>query len=203
MSEDGDTTDIWYVSITLYTTVVAVVTLRIILYTRFWTWINHVAILIFTILLFLIWFWIADNIKFFQVYKTAYMLATTWHGYLTVLVCLWLIYCIEMIFISFGSRTWADRYRLDPEEYHQPLPDDEYYYETMPEDPAATQEIYIPPPTPESSSESEDDILEPVEPKADNRRRYSNFVGVVEKQAEAVDVEKKQEGAEVNTSEDE
>ncbi len=73
----------------------------------------------------------------------------------------------------------------------------------MPEDPAATKEVYIPPPTPESSSDSSDDILEPVEPKADNRRRYSNFVGIVEKQAEAVEVEKKQEGAEVDTSEDE
>ncbi len=118
MSSDGDTTDIWYVSITLYTTIVAIVTLRIILYTRFWTWISYVAILIFTVILYMIWLWVADNIKFFQVYKTAYMLCTTWHGYLTALVCLWLIYCIEMIFISFGSRTWADRYRLDPEEYH-------------------------------------------------------------------------------------
>ncbi len=118
MSGDGDTTDIWYVSITLYTTVVAVATLRIILYTRFWTWISYAAILVFTVFLYLIWIWIADSIKFFQVYKTAYMLATTGHSYLTVLVCLWLIYCIEMIFVAFGSRTWADRYRLDPEEYH-------------------------------------------------------------------------------------
>jgi len=123
--KEGHVTDMWYVSITLYTTIVAVVTLKIIIYTRFWTWMNYCAILFFTIFLYCIWMLIADNIKFFWVYKTIYMLLTSWHFYLTVLVCLWIIYILEMIFIICETRTWADRFKLDPVTYYEPIPEEE------------------------------------------------------------------------------
>jgi magnesium-transporting ATPase (P-type) len=59
---DGFTTDIWYMSLVLYTAILLVVDFKMVIITKSWTWLNVVALTLFSIFLYLPYVFIADTL---------------------------------------------------------------------------------------------------------------------------------------------
>lgn len=77
INEDGWGINLWFFSITIYTIIIFVVDVKILFFTRFFTWCSIMSVLLFSIGFYILYFFIADNVTIFYVYKTAHALLTS------------------------------------------------------------------------------------------------------------------------------
>lgn len=67
----GSMADFWYMSITMYFIVVIVIDLKVSVYTKTWTWVNFIAVFVFSILFILLFTWLSDLFTTIPAYNTA------------------------------------------------------------------------------------------------------------------------------------
>jgi hypothetical protein len=72
------------------------VDLKLALYTKTWTWMNWLAIVVFSIVIYIGFVWLGDMLTFFNSYKTARMTFNSAHFYLLVVLSSTLIYVFDM-----------------------------------------------------------------------------------------------------------
>ena len=71
MNQQGHMIDIWFISITTYTCIILIVDLKLALHTKTWTWINWVAILIFSVGIYVLFVFVGDSLpNMFKSYST-------------------------------------------------------------------------------------------------------------------------------------
>lgn len=71
MTSDGYSPDLWVVSITIYSTIILIVDVKIALNTKYWTLIMALAIVLTSIIPYFLYVFIANLIEQFNVYLTA------------------------------------------------------------------------------------------------------------------------------------
>lgn len=71
MTGDGYSPDLWVTSITIYSSIILVVDVKIALNTKFWTKIMALSILLTSIALYFLYIFLANLIESFNVYLTA------------------------------------------------------------------------------------------------------------------------------------
>ena len=71
INKNGDDINLWWLSITVYTTVIFVVDIKILFFTKFFTWFMVISVFLFSIGLYFVYFFVADYFPIFLIYKTA------------------------------------------------------------------------------------------------------------------------------------
>lgn len=84
INRHGEDLDLWFLSITVYTVVIFVVDVKILFFTRYFTWYSIVSIFVFSLGIYFLYFLLADFIKIFYVYKTALTILSSPIFYLTL-----------------------------------------------------------------------------------------------------------------------
>lgn len=82
INKDGHTSDLWYFSILNYTAVVLVVDLKLGMYTRTWTFLNWLSIIGLSLLIYLSFTFVGDNLYFFNSNYTVLTMYTSGQFYL-------------------------------------------------------------------------------------------------------------------------
>lgn len=72
------------------------VDLKLALYTKTWTWMNWMAIVLFSMVIYVGFVWLGDMLTFFNSYKTARITFNCVHFYLLVAWCAVIIYVFDM-----------------------------------------------------------------------------------------------------------
>lgn len=84
INSEGQNMNLWFFSITIYTVVIMVVDLKILFFTRFFSWISFASVLVFSLGIYIAYIFISNQISNFYVYKTARALLTSLLFYLVV-----------------------------------------------------------------------------------------------------------------------
>eukprot|EP01017_Pseudomicrothorax_dubius_P049053 TRINITY_DN9054_c0_g1_i2.p1 TRINITY_DN9054_c0_g1~~TRINITY_DN9054_c0_g1_i2.p1 ORF type:complete len:531 (+),score=99.30 TRINITY_DN9054_c0_g1_i2:502-2094(+) len=98
LTRDGYNGDMWVYSITLYTCVVLVVSLKLALHTKYWTTMS-LASFVVTIGFYYVYTWFANYVPFFWVYRSSEMLHSSIHFYATIVLLVGGIYVFELAFL--------------------------------------------------------------------------------------------------------
>lgn len=72
------------------------VDMKLALYTKTWTWMNWMAIILFSVVIYLLFVWLGDMLTFFNSYKAAGVTFQSCHFYLLVLFFTVLVYVFDM-----------------------------------------------------------------------------------------------------------
>jgi hypothetical protein len=103
MNNDIDSTgksqDFWYFSITLYTSIILVVDLKLAIYTRYWTILSALTMIILSLFLYFGYIYVSDNIADLELFQSAKEVATTSDFYLIVFFNCGLIYLLDMTYL--------------------------------------------------------------------------------------------------------
>lgn len=86
INSDGWDINLWYLSITVFTVIIFVVDVKILFFTKFFTWCFVASVLLFSIFIYIAYFFIADMIPVFYIYKTAHALLTSPIFYLNLIL---------------------------------------------------------------------------------------------------------------------
>lgn len=89
--------DLWWFSITIFTIIIFVVDIKILFFTKFFTWMSFFSVFIFSIGIYIAYFFIADMIPSFVIFRTVYALITSPIFYFN----LYLIIGISILFDMF------------------------------------------------------------------------------------------------------
>lgn len=81
----GSMADLWFMSITMYFITVFVVDIKLGVYTQTWTWINFIALFVFSVVLLLGFTWISDLFTNLMTYNTAVTVFSSGIFYLNLL----------------------------------------------------------------------------------------------------------------------
>ena len=101
MNSTGQMIDVWYISITLYTCIILVVDLKLALHTKTWTWLNWVAILVFSVGIYLLFAYVGDKFTFFKSYNTVSSIYTSSLFYLIIG-----FFSILIVYLDYLSLIW-------------------------------------------------------------------------------------------------
>lgn len=78
--------NLWWLSITVYTTVIFVVDIKILFFTKFFTWFMVISVFLFSIGIYFVYFFVADYFNIFLIYKTAQALIESPIFYLNLIL---------------------------------------------------------------------------------------------------------------------
>ena len=97
----GEDMDLWFLSITLYTVVLFVVDIKIMFFTRFFTTFSLLSVFVFSFGIYIIYFFVADMINVFFIYRTAIAVISSPVFYLTCLLMIGTSIVIDMAFLIY------------------------------------------------------------------------------------------------------
>ena len=100
INSSGQVQDIWYFSILIYTVVIFVVDLKLMMFTKHFNAFTFIAVILCSIILYIIYFFIADLIPIFLIYKTANAVISSSTFFLTLLLILGVLFIIDLMIIS-------------------------------------------------------------------------------------------------------
>jgi len=107
ISASGITSDFWYFSITLYTSVIVVVDLKLAVQTRYWTILSAIALIGTSLLLYTGYVWAADMFPMFLLSGTTLQLFTSWNFYLIVSLNAGVVFVFDIIYIYMKARYYT------------------------------------------------------------------------------------------------
>jgi len=102
LSDDGYNSDMWYLSITLYTAIFLIVDFKLALETRYWIWLSFLCFWIFSIGVYICFQWAYNSVSDEKATWTIPMLYNTSYYYLTVIICLGICFIFELLLIVIG-----------------------------------------------------------------------------------------------------
>lgn len=105
INTDGHQSDLWYLSILNYTTVVLVVDLKLGMYTRTWTFLNWFSIIVLSVFIYLAFTFTGEYLNFFNSNHTVMTLYQSPHFYLLQFFFLVLVYLYDQIVLIWEKET--------------------------------------------------------------------------------------------------
>jgi hypothetical protein len=99
LNAQGHTSDMWYFSITMYTSVILIVDIKLAAYTRYWTILSGLALVITSIGFYFAYIWIADAVSSFQVYQTATSMFSSQQFYLSVILTVGFVFILDITYM--------------------------------------------------------------------------------------------------------
>lgn len=97
MTAAGENNDMWAFSISSFTAVIFIVTFRLMLTSRYFTWINLFCIFFLSLGVYFTYVWGSNYTGFSQTYQSIQMIFSSAHYYLTVFVCVMFCYLIDLL----------------------------------------------------------------------------------------------------------
>jgi len=82
----GEDIDLWFLSIAIYTVIIFVVDVKILFFTRYFTSYSIMSIFIFSIGIYIIYFFVADYVEVFLIYKTVNAILSSPVFYFTLIL---------------------------------------------------------------------------------------------------------------------
>lgn len=76
------------------------VDLKLALYTKTWTWLNWLALFLFSIVIYVIFMFVGDFLKFFKSYKTVLTIIQSTHFYLMVILFSGIVIFFDLTLLS-------------------------------------------------------------------------------------------------------
>ncbi len=101
LNRDADNSDLWSFSVTSFTCVIMIVTLKLMINSKYMTWINLVSIFFLSLGIYFIYVWASNYTGFSLTYMSIPTIWSSAHFYLTVIVCVTFCYIIDMFITSF------------------------------------------------------------------------------------------------------
>jgi hypothetical protein len=90
----------WIIGLTIFSSVIVVVTFKLATHTKFWSVILFFAVSVLSVALYVIYMWMSDYILSEHIVGTTYIAWTTFETYLCVLICLIVVLTIDGIVLS-------------------------------------------------------------------------------------------------------
>ena len=113
VNSTGINSDYWLVSLTIYSTVIMVVTFKLSTHTKFWSIILVAAILITTIGFYVLHMWLTNFALTDYVYGTTKVAWTSLETYFVVLLCVCMVLFVDgiIVFVDFNRGGYTSRMR--------------------------------------------------------------------------------------------
>jgi len=108
----GQVQDIWFLSIIMYTVIIFVVDLKLLMFTKHFNVFIFVSVILFSIVLYVAYFFIADLISVFLIYKTAMAIVSSGYFYLILLLVLGLLFMIDLFILTLDREVNTPLYIL-------------------------------------------------------------------------------------------
>ena len=108
----GKTIGLWFFSIVVYTSVIFAVSVKIMVFTRNFTWLNLIAVLVMSLLLYTVYFFIADLISSFRIFRTALAIVTSPITYFGVLFLVLLFFMGDLLYLVTKRETQTPLYLM-------------------------------------------------------------------------------------------
>lgn len=83
------------------------VDLKLALYTKTWTWMNWLGIVVFSVVIYIGFIWLGDFLFFFNSFKTARSVFSSWQFLLTVFWSSVMIYAFDMILLILDKELYT------------------------------------------------------------------------------------------------
>lgn len=112
VNQYGQNINIWYLSITIYTSIIIIVDLKLLVNTNYLTIFVIFSVFVLSLALYIGYSWIADNIFTFKIYKTMEMLVTSPIFYLSIGLVIGLFLIIEILIFLLEREFDAPLYLL-------------------------------------------------------------------------------------------
>ena len=106
INSQGHSLDIWFLSILVYTVVIFVVDLKLMMFTRHFNVFIFISVFLFSIVLYVVYFLIADSIPVFLIYKTGAAVLSSGRFYLTLLLIFGFLLLVDLFFLAL-HREWS------------------------------------------------------------------------------------------------
>lgn len=100
INSSGQVQDIWFLSIIMYTIIIFVVDLKLMMFTKHFNVFIFISVILFSIILYIGYFFIADLISVFLIYKTAMAIISSGYFYLSLLLILGILFMIDLFLLS-------------------------------------------------------------------------------------------------------
>lgn len=96
----------------MYTIIILVVDTKIIFFTRFFTWCSFISVFVFSIGIYIVYFFVADMINVFIIYKTALALITSPIFYLNVILLVGMAIMVDTLILILEKELKTPMYLL-------------------------------------------------------------------------------------------
>ena len=100
MNANAWNNDIWTFSVTSFTAVIIIVTLKLMVTERYFTWVNLVSIFVLSLGIYFCYIWASNFTGFSNTYETMQVLFSSSQYYLTIGLCVTLCYGIDIFIRS-------------------------------------------------------------------------------------------------------
>jgi len=116
LNNNGKEVDFYYLSITLYTSIIFIVDMKIAIYTKYWTILTPISLILLSLVLYFAYMFGIDLVTDEMIAQTTHMLFTSCHFYLIVLMNFGVIFLLDL-----GYRYIKSTYYGDLADYYQKL----------------------------------------------------------------------------------
>lgn len=100
VDEDGLSSDIWMMSISLYTSIIILVSLKLALNTQYWTMLTWIGLIITSLGAYFVYISVSNVIPLFIVYQTATQLVKSPLFYLSVSFSVLSVFMVDLVIFS-------------------------------------------------------------------------------------------------------
>jgi hypothetical protein len=116
MTENAQNNDMWAFSVSSFTSVIFIVTFRLMMTSRYFTWLNFFCIFFLSLGIYFLYVWASNYTGFSATYHSIPMIFSSPHYYLTVFLCV--MFCL---IIDYFVAAW--RFEIDngPQDYLRKL----------------------------------------------------------------------------------
>lgn len=113
LNESGINTDFWLIGLTIYTTVILVVTFKLATHTKFWSYMLLLAILLTSIGLYLLHMWVTNFALTDNILGTTRVAWQSFECYFIVVLCVIIVLFVDgvVVFVDFQRGGYASRMR--------------------------------------------------------------------------------------------
>ncbi|TNV86611.1 hypothetical protein FGO68_gene4748 [Halteria grandinella] len=116
MSQNAYNNDMWAFSVSSFTSVIFIVTFRLMMTSRYFTWLNLFCIFFLSLGIYFLYVWASNYTGFSATYQSIPMIFSSPHYYLTVFLCVML--CLLVDFLVMG---WRFEINEGPQDYLRKL----------------------------------------------------------------------------------
>lgn len=96
LDADGKSVDLYYFNITLYTSIILIVDMKVAVYTKYWTIFTPISLIGLSLVLYFAYMWIIDSFGNYEISQTTVMLFSSMHFYLIVFFNLIVVFLLDI-----------------------------------------------------------------------------------------------------------
>jgi hypothetical protein len=91
--------DVWFICIVIYASIILIVDVKLLMYTKNFTILSVSSILFLSIILYIIYLFIADQVNVFKIYKTAIVVLSSSHFYFIMILVVGVSVIVDVLYI--------------------------------------------------------------------------------------------------------